>query len=162
MMKLYTMVLGLLVSLVSLQTDAGTPINTIGSSDGVAIKGYDTVAFFTQKKAVAGDPTISYEWQGARWLFVSQENLQQFKENPEKWVPQYGGHCAYGMSEGYVSTKPTNGDFEVMDGKLYLFPAGDHRGSAKDAWWRYGRGPKYRIEVADKNWPRFKSELEAK
>jgi len=141
---------------------AGTSINTIGSRDGTAIKGYDPVAFFTQKKATSGSPNFSYEWSGAKWLFASEEDLLLFKQEPEKYAPQYGGHCAFGMSEGYVSKKPTNGDFEIMDGKLYLFPAGDYRGSTKEAWWRYGRGPKQRIADADKNWPRFKTELEAK
>ena len=162
MIKFLTILLGLLVSLCSLPSHAGTSINTIGSSDGIAIRGFDTVAFFTQKKAVPGSPSFSYQWAGTTWLFSTEENLQAFKLDPEKWAPQYGGHCAYGMSDGYVSQKPTSGDFEVMGEKLYLFPLGDHRGSAKDAWWRYGAGPKRRIAEADKQWPKFRSELEAK
>jgi YHS domain-containing protein len=161
-MKLLAMALGLLVGLAPLPSDAGTSINTIGSADGIAIKGFDTVAFFTQKKAVAGSSAFSHEWAGATWLFASDANLQAFKQDPEKWAPQYGGHCAFGMSEGYLSKKPTNGDFEVMGEKLYLFPAGDHRGSTKDAWWRYGAGPKTRIADGNKHWPKHKSELEAK
>ena len=158
-MKLFIALVFLLLGLNPMHTLAGTAINTIGSTDGVAIKGYDTVAFFTQKKAVQGSPEFTYEWGGAKWLFVNDENLQKFKQNPEQWAPQYGGHCALGMAEGYISKKPTSGDFEVMDGKLYLFPAGDYRGSAYSAWRRYA---KFNIVAGDKNWPGFKKELESK
>jgi YHS domain-containing protein len=161
-MKVPNTLVALLVAFSACLSHAGTAINTIGSSDGVAIKGFDPVAFFTLKKATPGDPNLTYEWSGAKWQFASDENLQQFKQDPEKFAPQYGGHCAYGMSEGYVSRKPTNGDFEIMNDKLYLFPAGDHRGSTRDAWWRYGAGPKRRIADADRNWPRLKADLEAK
>ena len=153
------MVYFLLLGFSPMDSLAGTAINTIGSTDGVAIKGYDTVAFFTQKKAIIGTPEFTHEWAGARWFFVSDENLQTFKQNPEQWAPQYGGHCALGMSEGYISQKPTSGEFEVMDGKLYLFPAGDHRGSAYSAWRRYA---KFNIPAGGKNWPALKEKLEAK
>jgi len=161
-MRISSALPGLLLSVGLSLSYAGTAINTIGSADGTAIKGYDPVAFFTQKKATQGNPNFSYEWSGAKWLFASEEDMQQFKQDPEKYAPQYGGHCAFGMSEGYVSKKPTNGDFEIMDGKLYLFPAGDYRGSTKNAWWQYGGGPKRRIADADMNWPRLKAKLEAK
>ena len=158
-MKLFIALVFLLLGLNPMHTLAGTAINTIGSTDGVAIKGYDTVAFFTQKKAVQGSPEFTYERGGAMWLFVNDENMQKFKQNPEQWAPQYGGHCSLGMAEGYISKKPTIGDFEVMDGKLYLFPAGDYRGSAYSAWQRYA---KFNIVAGDKNWPGFKEELAAK
>lgn len=141
---------------------AETWINTLGSSDGVAIQGYDTVAFFTEKKAVAGKPELSHEWAGAKWLFATEENLTQFKQSPEKWAPQYGGHCALGVSDGYVSKKPTSGRFEVKGEKLYLFPSGTNSPSgAYDDWGRKG-GPSRRIPEADKNWPQLKANLEAK
>ena len=158
-MKLHVASAFLILGLNPICIVAGTAINIIGSTESVAIKGYDTVAFFTQKKAILGNPAFTYEWEGATWLFVSDENLQKFKQNPEQWSPQYGGHCALGMAEGYISKKPTNGDFEVMDGKLYLFPAGDYRGSAYSSWRRY---MKFNIVAGDKNWPAFKSELTAK
>ena len=158
-MKRFIAVFFLLLGLNPMHSFAGTAINTIGSTDGVAIKGYDTIAFFTQKKAVQGSPEFTYEWGGAKWLFVNDENLQKFKQNPEQWAPQYGGHCALGMAEGYISKKPTSGDFEVVDGKLYLFPAGNSMGSAYSAWRRYA---KFNIVAGDKNWPGFKEELPAK
>ena len=158
MKHLIAILLALLFVLGSTLSRAGTAINTIGSSEGVAIKGYDAVAYFTAKKAVQGSPEYSYEWAGAKWLFANDDNLQKFKQNPEQWAPQYGGHCALGMSEGYISAKPTNGEFEVVDGRLYLFPAGTG-GSAYHAWRRYA---KFNIIAGDKNWPKLKEGLETK
>lgn len=141
--------------------NAGTVVNTQGSPDGVAIGGFDTVAFFTDKKAVAGKPELSFEWNGARWHFASEENLKAFQQDPAKWAPQYGGHCALGVSEGYISRKPTSGRFYIQGGKLYLFPSGTAEASgAYDNWWR-GGGPGRRIWNADRNWGQLKVKLEA-
>src|SRR5213596_2103779 len=104
---------------------AGSSINTFGSTDGVAINGFDVVAFHTQKKAIKGSADLMYEWSGAKWLFSTQSNLDLFKVDPEKYTPQYGGHCALGMSDGNLSKKPTEGEFEIYRGKLYLFPPGN-------------------------------------
>ncbi len=61
-------------------------------SDGLAIKGYDTVAYFTVGKPVKGNTQYSHEWNGARWLFSSKEHLDLFAASPEKYAPQYGGY----------------------------------------------------------------------
>jgi len=69
---------------------ADDPINT--DKSGIAIKGTDTVAYFTENRPVKGNPDISYEWKGATWLFSSEQNREIFKNNPEKYAPQYGGY----------------------------------------------------------------------
>lgn len=85
----------------------------------VAIKGYDTVAYFEQKQAVKGSPKLSFKWGNVKWQFASQENLETFKANPEKYVPQYGGWCAYAMANGQkVGIDPKA--FDIKEGKLYL------------------------------------------
>jgi YHS domain-containing protein len=61
-------------------------------SQGRAIKGHDTVAYFTMGKPVMGDKKFSYQWNGATWLFSSEEHLNLFKNAPEKYAPQYGGY----------------------------------------------------------------------
>ncbi len=87
--------------------------------DGVAIKGYDTVAYFLDGKPVRGSDTYVTEWQGAKWKFISQDHLDKFKAEPAKYAPQYGGYCAYGTSLGHLA--PTEPDaWAVIDGKLYL------------------------------------------
>jgi len=103
---------------------AEPPINTLknsffGGRSDTAINGYDTVAYFTVGKPVKGQDTIATEWMGARWNFSSNANLELFKANPEKYAPQYGGYCAYGVTQGYlVKVEPEQ--FTVRDGKLYL------------------------------------------
>lgn len=86
---------------------------------GVAIGGYDPVAFFAQQKPVKGDPAYRFDWKDARWQFASQADLDSFRADPEKYAPQYGGYCAYGVSQGHKS--PTKIDtWTVLDGKLYF------------------------------------------
>ena len=163
MKNIFAILLGLSISMLSSSLWAGTTINTIGSTDGVAIGGFDTVAFFQQKKAVRGSAEFSHEWSGAKWYFSSAENMALFKANPEKWAPQYGGHCSLGASEGYLSNKPTSGLFEIVNEKLYLFPHGNRSETgAYSDWMNRGGGPIRRIENGDRNWPRMKAKLEAK
>ncbi len=103
---------------------AAPAINTIkpglfGSRGDTAILGYDTVAYFTEGKPVKGQDTLVHEWQGAKWKFSSQANLEQFKASPEKFAPQYGGYCAYGVTQdNLVSIEPDK--FKIVGGKLYL------------------------------------------
>ena len=84
-----------------------------------AIKGYDTVAYFTEGKAVKGDKSYEAEYQEATWLFSSQQNLDLFVANPEKYAPQYGGYCAYGIANDYV-VKIDPAQWKIVDDKLYL------------------------------------------
>jgi YHS domain-containing protein len=103
---------------------AAQPINTLkngllGGSSDTAISGYDTVAYFTVGKAVKGADTLVTEWMGAKWKFSTQAHVDLFKANPEKYAPQYGGYCAYGVTQGYL-VKVDPEQFSVIDGKLYL------------------------------------------
>ncbi len=87
--------------------------------NGIAIRGYDTVAYFTQSKPVEGSDQYSTEWSGATWKFSTQEHLDLFIAEPEKYAPQYGGYCAYGVAqESLVKIEPDQ--WTVVDGKLYL------------------------------------------
>ena len=103
---------------------AEPPINTLKNSffssrTDTAINGYDTVAYFTVGKPVKGLDNLSLEWMGAKWKFSTQANLDLFKANPEKYAPQYGGYCAYGVAQdALVKVEPEQ--FTVRDGKLYL------------------------------------------
>ncbi len=124
----------------------GNPAATkVYSTDNGAIDGYDPVAFFTDSAAVKGDKALTTEWNGATWCFASQENLDEFKANPEKYAPQYGGYCAYGTADGHLS--PTQADtWTVLDNKLYF----NYNMKVKERWMQDQKGY---IEKADKNWP---------
>lgn len=67
-----------------------SPVNV--DADGVALRGYDPVAYFTIGSPVKGQPELVHEWQGAKWRFSSPEQLAMFQENPAKYAPQYGGY----------------------------------------------------------------------
>jgi YHS domain-containing protein len=100
------------------------PVNTLkagffGGQGSTAILGYDPVAYFTDGKPVKGQDNYATDWMGATWKFASQAHLDLFKVAPEKYAPQYGGYCAYGVSQDHlVSIEPDK--FKVLDGKLYL------------------------------------------
>ena len=87
--------------------------------DGVAIRGYDPVAYFTESKPVKGSDAHTADWNGARWKFATAANRASFIADPQKYAPQYGGYCAYGTAKGHLApTQPAA--WAVVDGKLYL------------------------------------------
>src|SRR5215469_9603198 len=85
--------------LVSAATLAGELVNVSGASK-VALDGYDPVAFFIESKPVNGSPSITAEHRGATYFFATADHRKLFKENPDKYAPQYGGFCAFGVAEG--------------------------------------------------------------
>ena len=118
------------------------------SQSSQAISGYDPLAYFTEGRPVKGSEAFTYKWKDANWYFSSQQNLDSFKNAPEKYAPQYGGYCAYGCSFGRkVSTDPNA--WTIVDGKLYL----NHSAEVKAKWIK---DQKERIDQADKNWPDVK------
>lgn len=109
--------LALTVLLLSASTLSAQAVNT--DKDGVAANGYDLVAYFTENDPVSGSPKISVTHAGATYRFSSEANRDLFAAEPEKYLPLYGGYCAYGVANGYkVKTDPDA--FSIVDGKLYL------------------------------------------
>lgn len=99
---------------------AGNTVNT-GYFGGVAIMGYDTVAYFTDGKAVKGSEKFSYEWLGTPWHFASEEHKEMFRSQPTKYAPQYGGYCAGEVALNESVTVNVDPEaFKIIDGKLYL------------------------------------------
>jgi hypothetical protein len=89
------------------------------NTNGIAIKGYDPVAYFIQHAAIEGKDSITLEWSGSIWKFDSKENFNLFKMNPQKYTPAYGGYCAYGTSEKHLSPTDPNA-WTIVNNKLYL------------------------------------------
>ncbi len=122
---------------------AGKP-PVFATIDG-AIRGYDPVAYFTKGKPTKGSDQYTFEWKGEKFKFASAENLALFEVNPEKYAPQYGGYCAYAVSEGYTASTVAEA-WTIKGGKLYLnYSPGVRKRWAKDI--------PGRIATADKNWP---------
>jgi len=90
-------------------------------SKGVAISGYDPVAYFTVGKAVEGNSKISAEYQGITYYFSSAANKDLFVKNPSGYEPQYGGWCAYAMGSTGEKVEVDPSTFKIVNGKLYLF-----------------------------------------
>ena len=127
-------------------TQGGSSVNK--GDDGTAVKGYDVVAYFEQKEPMKGDSKYSYEYNGARYRFISAGHLDLFAKNPETYLPQYGGYCAVGASMGHkADIDPVS--WAVIDGKLYL-------NSSKGAQKLFIKNPQSAIKQADQNWAKLK------
>jgi hypothetical protein len=115
---------------------------------GVAIKGYDAVAYFTEGKPVKGTSDHELAWRGAKWRFASSSSLEIFRADPDKYAPRYGGYCAYGVAVGGLyNIKPEA--WSIVDGVLYL----NKNLQVRETWRQDIRGY---IEKADANWPGLK------
>ena len=86
---------------------------------GLALDGYDAVAYFTDAKPVEGKKEFSTEWNGATWRFASAEHRDEFVKTPEKYAPQYGGYCAWAVAHNYTADADPEA-WSIVDGKLYL------------------------------------------
>lgn len=117
------------------------------TAENVAVKGFDTVAYFTAQTPVQGDPKISLVWNGARWYFSSAENMEKFKADPEAFAPQFGGYCSYAVSKGYTADGDPNA-WSIVNGKLYL----NYSQQVKKLW---EAEQEKRIRDGEVNWKEF-------
>lgn len=124
--------------------EGGAKINTIGSA-GVAIRGYDPVAYFRAGGPVPGKPAHSLEHGGATWHFSSAENKALFAADPDKYAPAYGGYCAYGVAKGGLY-KVEPDAWAIRDGRLYL----NYDKKVQATW---SKKPDAYIQTADRKWP---------
>ena len=88
---------------------------------GIAIQGYDPVAYFTSNKAIKGSKDLAVVFEGVSYYFSSIENKEAFKKNPAKYEPQYGGWCAYAMGHDGSKVEIDPETFKIIDNKLYLY-----------------------------------------
>lgn len=89
--------------------------------EGLALQGYDPVAYFIDKKPVMGQAALTYRYQGATYRLASEKNRQLFAKDPASYAPQYGGWCAYALGKRGDKVKINPESFKITDGKLYLF-----------------------------------------
>lgn len=119
----------------------------INKQNGVAIKGTDPVAYFTQSKAVKGSASFTHNWNGVTWHFSSAANRNLFAANPTRYAPQYGGYCAWAISQGYTADIDPNA-WKIVDGKLYL-------NLSRNIQSRWERDIPGFISKGNLNWPRI-------
>ena len=101
--------------------DATTRKKNYNLEKGVAIQGYDPVAYFTSNKAIKGSKDLAVSYEGVLYYFSSEANKNAFKNNPAKYEPQYGGWCAYAMGHDGSKVEVDPETFKIIDNKLYLF-----------------------------------------
>jgi YHS domain-containing protein len=141
----------LLVGFVLLSLHSHSQTSEIFATVDGAIQGYDPVAYFLEDRPVKGLREFSVMHSGVNWYFSSDKNQKVFKANPEKYLPQFGGYCAYGMSNGYkAKTEPDA--FTIVDGKLYL----NYNLEVRNLW--NEKQTKYIIK-ANANWPTVKNSV---
>lgn len=144
--------LGILMSVVpvtwAVAGGASEPIAT--DSFGVAIKGYDTVAYFTEGRALKGKKEFEFSWQGARWYFANTSHRDLFAANPERYVPKFGGFCSSGLSRGMKVTADPEA-WTIVDGRLYL----KFNKAVRDRW---RQNTAENIKKAEKNWDNIRKQ----
>jgi len=133
---------------------AASPVladKTTYQSGGVAINGYDPVGYFVDQAPVKGNSALAYTWNGTKWQFATQKNLDAFKADPEKFAPKFGGYCAYAVSRGY--TAPTDpAAWSIVDDKLYL-------NYSKSVRARWAQDTSSNIVKGNENWPGLRADL---
>lgn len=117
------------------------------NSSKVAVDGYDLTTYFTENKAVEGSKKFSTKQHGAIYHFKSEENKQLFLKNPERYLPEYGGWCAYAMGAKAEKVSIDPETFIITDGKLYLF----YNSYFNDTSEKWNKNPKGLKDKADKN-----------
>jgi hypothetical protein len=121
-------------------------VNVAGAS-GIALSGYDPVAFYTEHKPMNGDPGITAKHDGATYLFVSKSNRRLFNRNQEKYAPQYGGFCAFGASVNALFPVDIS-TWQIRNGKLYL-------NLNQEILKSFNKDFNSAIAKANKNWPKL-------
>ena len=124
-----------------------TPVAAVNAAGDIGVKGYDPVAYFTLGQPTPGLDQYTYRWKGAIYRFASADNLKRFKADPEKYLPQYGGYCAYAMAINRIADiDPSR--WAIVDGKLYL----NNNFLSYHLWSLNKSG---NIAAADHNWPQY-------
>jgi YHS domain-containing protein len=117
----------------------------VSSNSGLALHGYDPVAYFVSSEPTPGDDAFIQVYQGISWRFANEENKQAFAESPQKYMPQYGGHCAYAASKNAIADIDPAA-WTIHNDKLYL----NYSKSVRSKW-RVNRDSN--IQKADGYWP---------
>jgi hypothetical protein len=125
---------------------ARSPEIYTGILSATAVGGYDPVAYFREGKPVPGKKEFSHTWKGVTWRFANAGNLEDFKAKPDAYAPQYGGYCAWAVSQGYTA-KGDPKAWSIVDGKLYL----NYNADVHKTWQKDASG---NISKADRNWPK--------
>jgi len=130
------------------QDDVGPGRKHFNLENGLAIRGFDPVAYFKEGKAIRGKKEISYADSGVTYYFATLSDREDFLKNPKAYEPQYGGWCAYAMGKDGSKVDVDPGTFKILNGKLFLFYNRFFNNTLKS--WNEDEDRLHR--QADKNW----------
>ena len=135
--------LALLVALIAPAVAQAQRVNN--DRRGLAVKGYDVVAYFVDGRAVPGTEAFEHAVGGVRYRFATAANRDRFAQDPQRYLPQYGGFCAYAVSKGYTADTDPQA-WKIVGGRLFL----NYDRDVQKIWEQDIPG---RIAKADANWP---------
>jgi len=124
---------------------ARSPIAAVNTENGLAIKGYDPVSYFDTGDPMRGSAQFSTTYKGVVYRFVSADHRNRFMAEPEKFVPQYGGYCAFAIAQNWIADIDPD-EWAIVDGKLYL-----NNGFFAQSLWSLDKSGN--IAAGDRNWP---------
>jgi YHS domain-containing protein len=126
---------------------SGSAVPAVNAAEGVGLKGYDPVAYFIMGQPAKGADEYNFRWKGVTYRFASPETRETFKADPEKYLPQYGGYCAYAMSLNRIADiDPSR--WAIVNGRLYL-----NNGYLAQSLWSLNKSGN--IASGDRNWPLY-------
>jgi len=153
-MKIIVLFFALTMSLTVAYSQGG---NVYANKENVAIDGYDVVNYFTNYESAKGTKEFSAKHDGSIFYFKSAEHLQLFKDNPEKYIPEYGGYCSFAMAEKNAKVYCEPSTFKIRNGKLYLFFNDDYEGQHVNTIISWNTDEEEKIKKADANWAKLKT-----
>ena len=148
MKKIVLLVFVLALPFFGLSQSSSARAKDFNLENNLAIKGYDPVAYFNQKKAIKGKKELAQTHQGVTYYFSSNENKEAFLKNPETYEPQYGGWCAFAIGDDNKKVPINPETFKIVDGKLYLFYNAYFNNTLKS----WNKNESQLKAKADKNW----------
>ena len=138
-----------LLLFISVKTNAQSNINT---KNGIALNGYDAVSYFEKNKSEKGNSKIYVEFQNTKYLFSSIKYKVIFSKNPNKYLPQFGGWCAFAMGDSGEKVEINPETFKIVNGKLYLFYNAYFNNTLKS----WNKNESELLVRANENWKNFK------
>lgn len=127
------------------------PIQQLNLEKGYAVEGYDLVSYFNKKEPSKGKESFKVSLSGVTYLFTDANNKNEFLKNPEKYLPQYGGWCAYAMGEHGKKVEVDPETFKIVNGKLYLF-YNKFFNNTLDSW---NKNEAVLLPKANQNWNKY-------
>jgi YHS domain-containing protein len=149
----FLIIVGLIT--IIMETNAQTNLTYV-SEDNVALGGYDVVNYFTNNAAVMGSSAHKADHNGVTYYFASEDHKSKFNAKPDKYLPQYGGYCAFAMGMNNATVPSNPGTYKIIDGKLYVFFNDLYEGQKFNTLMPWNEDEDNILKLAETNWKAMK------